>query len=157
MYNSPITLFEPAQTIPEQIAKDTDEYVYKAVLSQNIDVNRDELIKALRYDRDQYDKGYHDAMLEQKNEWISVKDRLPEFKELVLAYVKNKDSKGRFNREGVYVAQLEDKVPKHDPEGKKNFWGIPGYDSEWTVWAWSYFIEPEVTHWRPLPEPPKEE
>lgn len=91
------------------------------------------------------------------SEWISVKDRLPEFKEFVLAYVKNKDPEGRFNREGVYVAQLEDKVPKHDPEGKRNFWGIPGYDSEWTVWAWSCFTEPEVTHWRPLPEPPKEE
>lgn len=91
------------------------------------------------------------------SEWISVKDRLPEFKERVLAYVKNKDPEGRFNREGVYVAQLEDKVPKHDPEGKRNFWGIPGYDSEWTVWAWSCFTEPEVTHWRPLPEPPKEE
>lgn len=40
------------------------------------------------------------------SEWISVKDRLPEFKELVLAYVKNKDPEGRFNREGVYVARL---------------------------------------------------
>ena len=102
---------------------------------------------------------YEDTGLEPNEipKWISVKDRLPEFKERVLAYVKNKDSEGRFNREGVYVAQLEDKVPKHDPEGKRNFWGIPGYDSEWTVWAWSYFTEPEVTHWRPLPEPPKEE
>lgn len=90
------------------------------------------------------------------SEWISVKDRVPEFGQLVLAYVKNKFPPGRFNRDGVYVAKLEDKVPNPDPEGKRNFWGIPGYDSEWTIEGWSYFTEPEVTHWMPLPEPPKE-
>lgn len=63
MYNSPIKIFEHAQTISELIEKDADEYIYKAVLSLNIDVDKDELIKALRYDREQYDKGYHDAML----------------------------------------------------------------------------------------------
>ena len=91
------------------------------------------------------------------SEWISVKDRVPEFNQKVLAFVKNKDPQGRFNRDGVYVAMLEDKVPTPDPEGKKNFWGIPGYDSEWSIYGWSYFTEPDVTHWMPLPEPPKED
>ena len=70
-------------------------------------------------------------------------------------WVENKDPKGRFNRPGIYTAQLRDKVPQHDPDGKRNFWGIPGYDSVWTVWAWSYFSEPDVIAWMPLPEPYK--
>lgn len=39
---------------------------------------------------------------------------------------------------------------------KNNFWGMPGYDSEWTVYSWCYFSEPDVLYWMPLPEPPKE-
>ena len=85
--------------------------------------------------------------------WIPCSERLPEFDVKVLAYVKNKDPEGRFNKDGIYTAELKDKVPMHDPEGKKNFWGIPGYDSEWTVWAWSYFTEPNVLAWMPLPKP----
>ena len=85
--------------------------------------------------------------------WIPCSERLPEFDVKVLAYVKNKDPKGRFNKDGIYTATLEDKVPVHDPEGKRNFWGIPGYDSEWTVWSWSYFTETNVLAWMPLPEP----
>ena len=99
-----------------------------------------------------YDDGYADG---QRDRWISVKDCLPAFDQRVLAFVTNKDPKSRFNPDGVYVAELKDKIPKHDTEGKNNFWGIPGYDSEWTVWAWSYFSEPCVTHWMPLPEPPE--
>ena len=94
------------------------------------------------------------SALEQQTGWISVNDALPEFDKRVLAFVKNKDPENRFNPDGVYVAELKDKIPEHDPQGKKNFWGIPGYDSEWTVWAWSYFGEPCVTHWMPLPKPP---
>lgn len=89
--------------------------------------------------------------------WIPVTERLPEFGQKVLAWVKNKDQEGRFNRDGIYTAELKDKMPKPDSEGKRNFWGIPGYDSVWTVWSWSYFTEPDVLFWMPLPQPPKEE
>ena len=90
----------------------------------------------------------------RENKWINVTDELPAFDQKVLAFVKNKDPKCRFNPDGVYVAELKDKIPVPDPKGEKNVWGIPGYDSEWTVWAWSYFSEPCVTHWMPLPKPP---
>lgn len=90
----------------------------------------------------------------RENKWISVNDALPPFDQKVLAFVKNKDPNGRFNPDGIYVAELKDKIPVPDPKGEKNVWGIPGYDSEWTVWSWSYFSEPCVTHWMPLPEPP---
>lgn len=91
------------------------------------------------------------------NGWISVKYRLPKFNQKVLAWVKKKDPEARFNRDGIYIAELRDKTPKPDPKGRHNFWGLPEFDSEWTVWAWSYFAEPDVTHWMPLPEPPKED
>jgi hypothetical protein len=94
----------------------------------------------------------------ERDRWISVEERLPAFDRKVLAWVENKDPKGRINgKHGIYVAELKDKEPKPDPEGKRNFWGIPGYDSVWTVWSWSYFTEPDVRYWKPLPEPPKEE
>lgn len=91
-------------------------------------------------------------------QWISVTERLPKFDEVVLVWVENKDPNGRFrfNNPGIHTAQLRDKVPKHDPEGRKNIWGIPGYDSEWTVWGWSYFSEPDIKAWMPLPEPYRE-
>ena len=137
MYNSPISIFEPAQTIYEQISKATEEYVYKAVLSQNIDVNRDELIKALRYDRDQYNKGYHDAMLKLNREWISAKDRLPEYHVPVLAVVADKILSSY-----VYVAQrIEDGFWSYQ-NGYCGFWICPNEKIAW---------------WMPLPEPPKED
>lgn len=40
--------------------------IYKAVQRVDIQVDRDELIKALRYDRDQYNKGYADAVKEHR-------------------------------------------------------------------------------------------
>jgi len=87
--------------------------------------------------------------------WIPASERLPEFDTKVLAWVENKDPKNRFNKPGIYIAELKDKEVEHDPDGDRNFWGIPGYDSVWTVWAWSYFAEPDVKAWMPLPEPYK--
>ena len=60
MYESPIELFsvtEYAKRIDEQIEK----AIYEEVTKIGINVNRDELIKALKYDRDQYEKGYRDG------------------------------------------------------------------------------------------------
>lgn len=38
-----------------------------------------------------------------------------------------------------------------------NFWGLKTPGSDWTIWGWSYFKVPHVTHWMPLPELPEEE
>jgi hypothetical protein len=56
MYKSPIeVIYGPMQT---QIEGD----VFRAVQSYGITVDKDELIKALAYDRNQYDAGYRDAL-----------------------------------------------------------------------------------------------
>ena len=60
--------------------------------------------------------------------WIPVTERLPENKKCVLMY-----SADGGVAEGVYE------------ESRKR----------WIQWRWSVFDVPSVTHWMPLPEPPK--
>lgn len=65
MYESPITI------ISNGIQLSLEDKVYKAVEQIGIKVDKDELIKALKYDRKQYEKGYADAKTEQKKgKWI---------------------------------------------------------------------------------------
>ena len=58
MYDSPITIYEDMQ---EQIVKEKDGAIFKAIMKYDIHVDKDELIKALNYDRNQYEKGYKDG------------------------------------------------------------------------------------------------
>jgi len=59
MYKSPIeTLVADIQT---QIEKQHEEEIYKAVVSVGINVDKEELIRALQYDRQQYHIGYADG------------------------------------------------------------------------------------------------
>lgn len=55
MYMSPITI------IQERMKIEIENDILKAVGRQNIVVNKEELLKALSYDREQYKKGYEDA------------------------------------------------------------------------------------------------
>lgn len=57
MYESPIEM------ISRQVRTQQEENVYKAVLEVGVNVDKDELIKALKYDRDQYNRGYHDGLV----------------------------------------------------------------------------------------------
>lgn len=54
-YKSPINI------IQEKITTDFDNEVLKSVINVGIKVNKDELIKALEYDRNQYLLGYEEA------------------------------------------------------------------------------------------------
>ena len=88
-------------------------------------------------------------------QWISVEDRLPETDDTnsytynVLVFIPEREG---CRQHGMYLAKL--KYVKAS-DGKDNFWNIPTQECEWTVWGWSYFKHPVVTHWMPLPEPPK--
>lgn len=68
-YKSPISLTmteNPINSLIEktasECAKQTDEMIYRAVLDVGVNVNKEELEKALRYDRGQYEKGYADGL-----------------------------------------------------------------------------------------------
>lgn len=84
------------------------------------------------------------------SKWISVKDRLPEKGAKLLLYVP-KTEKGR--QSGIFTGELKEVKANN---GSGNFWDMPTPGSDWTLWGWSYFEKPNVTHWMPLPEPPKE-
>lgn len=79
-------------------------------------------------------------------EWISVKDKLPEEgKEvLVIAYGWDKNPP-------CYLGCL-----KHTKSEKSWLTGLESAESDWSLWGWSYLRTPKVTHWMPLPDPPKE-
>ena len=66
----------PIQIMLGQMRMEQENGIYKVIQEQGIAVDKDELIKALRYDRDQYDKGYVNGYNADK--WISAEDRLPE-------------------------------------------------------------------------------
>lgn len=78
-YQSPITVKFYGSLSNEMIkfSEDTAHAEINATIGYNI--NKEELIKALTYDRHQYEKGYQDGKAEVKLEtgWISVNDRLP--------------------------------------------------------------------------------
>ena len=66
MYESPI-IQTMMSDISEQIVKEQeDKFMYQFRQTIGYDIDKDELIKALKYDRNQYDKGYADALKNKK-------------------------------------------------------------------------------------------
>ena len=57
MYESPIKI------ITKQIQTQFEDNVFRVIQNQGIFVNKEELVKALEYDRNQYEKGYADGLL----------------------------------------------------------------------------------------------
>lgn len=72
MYESPIKI------CMKQIRMTQDETIVRAVQDVGIFVDKGELIKALQYDRDQYEKGYADGLEAAKRE---LADRIASFLE----------------------------------------------------------------------------
>lgn len=59
MYESPIEMIYG--DIQTQIKEEADKSIYESVQQCGIHVDKDELIKALQYDRRQYERGYLDG------------------------------------------------------------------------------------------------
>lgn len=72
-YNSPISII--SQMVDEQIKEQQkqEETVIMAEITRKIgvDIDKDELIKALNYDRQQYEKGYADGRFSGRCEVLS--------------------------------------------------------------------------------------
>ena len=61
-YESPVSLFY--QQVADAITQDQENKIMAEIKYQMaVDINKEELLKALKYDRDQYDKGYKDGYL----------------------------------------------------------------------------------------------
>lgn len=61
MYFSPIHV-DYIKPIVEKMQDEFDNEVLRAVQKVNIEVDKDELVKALKYDRQQYEKGFSDGL-----------------------------------------------------------------------------------------------
>lgn len=129
MYNSPIEkIFGEIQN---EIKRKDEEHLMMAVnQSVGYAVDKTELLKALQYDRRQYEKGYTDAMVEYGNKWIPVSEKLPAEETDVLIC----NSKG--NIEVSRGSVFDDGT-----------W-------EWYTSGWHFG---EVLAWMPLPKPYKAE
>lgn len=65
-------IIEVIDQMPQYI-HDRDKYIMEAVLQTEIKVDKQELIRALNYDRGQYEKGYKDgATSDRKAHWITT-------------------------------------------------------------------------------------
>ena len=82
-------------------------------------------------------------------EWISVKDRTPE--EGVPVWVIESDYQGPIIMEYNYVVGED-----HDFWAWCRVYDVPGYyKGKWHSDSAEHDDDYEVTHWMPLPEPPK--
>jgi hypothetical protein len=123
-YKSPIEVF--VTDIQNQIEKQYDDEIYKAVVSIGVNVDKEELIRALKYDRQQYVAGLKAGMAAAKPEWIPVTERLPNLWETVIVC----DTREQYVGACMYYGNND---WLHDDK----------------LWDTS-----EITHWMPLPEPP---
>lgn len=135
MYQSPIEMF--TRTVAPKINKTVDGMILNAVIDAGIHVDRDELIKALAYDRNQYEKGYADGKADTA-EWISVEKYLPSMEQLVLFVDKHRRD---------FCVHI----------GKLNFIGAKNTVYFQTRGCGRYHNAIAASHWMPLPEPLKEE
>ena len=62
LYKSPIEMMMSKAVYEAQAQH--EKHILRAVLNVGINVDKEELIKALQYDRGQYDKGYADGVRE---------------------------------------------------------------------------------------------
>lgn len=65
-YESPITV--AMQQITYNLMQEQEKYILEQVHNCGVTVNKEELVKALAYDRNQYNKGFEDG-----REWVSAK------------------------------------------------------------------------------------
>lgn len=109
MYESPIDLFsvtDYAKQVDEQI----ENTVYKAITKVGVNVNKEELIKALAYDRNQYEKGYADGRAEAE-QIIRCKDCRWWIKQVGRCYLGNGYHTGEW-----YCANAEPELEVVDDE-----------------------------------------
>lgn len=78
MYECPIIITMMRDFTEKQMIERDNAITLKIQEKIGIDIDKKELIKALNYDRQQYEKGYADAKAEFAPKWIKVEDGLPE-------------------------------------------------------------------------------
>ena len=162
-------MYEPVMKLFQtQMEMQMEGEIMKAVQEVGVVVDKDELIKALNYDRQQYQKGYEDG--KRESEWIPCSERLPDNEqEVEITYVKKHWQTGEplyftcraFYTDGTVTTEesgyawnetdnweYDEKLDAYIiPEG---WWECVSFAEEFGV------VDEPVIAWMPLPEPYKE-
>lgn len=98
------------------------------------------------------------------SEWISVQDRLPDvITPVIVSMIGNSGKRyltmaeyipSKTIRAEYYLDDNAEGCDEYDEE-KDCFWVIAGWFEYQTVPDLNWKLDDEVTHWMPLPEPPK--
>lgn len=127
MYNPPIKLYE---AVTQTLMEEKDGAILAKIQSCfDIEVDKGELVRALQYDRDQYNKGFEDGRAAGPK-WYSVEEKKPEPFASVLVHMPGEAPLPTV-AEGYYV-----------PGAGWSAYGVIGGQAE-------------VTHWAPMPQPPE--
>jgi hypothetical protein len=78
----------PIEVIQTQMRNQIEGEIYKAVMNVGVNVDKEELLKALQYDRGQYQKGYKDrddqiVRCKDCKHWYFADNRIPSEQENV--------------------------------------------------------------------------
>lgn len=92
-YKSPITV------IQEQVTMNMENEIFKAIQKVNVEVDREELLKALNYDRDQYFNGYTCGYFDGRKEMVE------KFTNELLLFIH-----GETFRKGYELEKMESKI-----------------------------------------------
>lgn len=134
----------PIEIIMGQMRLEVDNGIYKAVQGYGVNVDKEELIRALKYDRGQYEKGYADGLRHGETKWISVEERVPTESEYLTRHNDGTDTLKR-----LLVAYQTDTIE----------YQIGCYDGyKWLTQHGNKVIK-DVIAWKPFDtyEPPKGE
>ena len=74
MWESPIQISTISEEIGRKIVDDQNNYIVETCVKMGVNVDKDELLKALAYDRGQYEKGYADGRRARDSEIVRCKD-----------------------------------------------------------------------------------
>lgn len=121
-------LIKRLREVADEVDNDYDVDPYNAEQRCLAILQAAEVIEDLEFACNRYEKDYKD-LCAYLPRWIPVKERLPDVRDSVLSLTGDCD---------IYVC---DYIPS-----VKQFWTIPGDELH---------ID-DITHWMPLPEPPKE-
>ena len=125
MYKSPIELiYKDAQYRMEK-------GIFYAIQKVDINVDRDELLKALAYDRGQYEKGYEDAKAERKRgEWIGKP--IAGYCTVRCSVCKDvfRENNGRWNFCPTCGAEMREEEADEKPEPRRNGANSRGKEKE---------------------------
>ena len=144
MWESPINISTITEEIGRKVTEAQEEYIYGQVRAV-VDVDKDELMKALKYDRGQYERGYLDGRTDEqdRHRWTPVSERLPEEDTDVLITYHYQDGEGDINHMSVEITSY----------GDAYFGGRKCSFKEWRAPFPYFHSNYEVTAWMPLPEP----